>query len=158
MSPVQPGVDNRVQGGDHEAPWGTKEGRAAYWEYEEVNVEGLDKEGILKWCGIKRKERDGIAYYDYFSDGSFLRVDCCKLDMNFYFKYAVPKLVDVKIVWHRVMLDGSETKTVVDISQIYPDSPKTEPYVRWFHGEHSNPAEAFGEALLKLIGGKHATH
>jgi len=82
-----------------------------------------DKKLILEWCGLKPPDDEsGFGF-----EG--------RLDMNFYFKYAVPKLL-----WK---IGG--TMTLIDFLQ------------KWIYDAYTSgkdPAEAFGEALLKLIKGE----
>jgi len=108
-----------------------------------------DKKLILEWCGF---------VYDHWGDDLFLvypdkesvNAEEPELDMNFYFKYAVPKLhtldnfhvlnyqyigfaQDVKLLrhgWSIIFRQGDD-----------------------YYASGDDPAEAFGEALLKLIKG-----
>ncbi len=88
----------------------------------------MDKEEILKWCGLENKpEWQTVDRPDHY-----FQLDLWEPDMNFYFKYAAPKLrehlkdeylgfSDFLIIWIGDVLDGKD------------------------------PTEAFGECLEKLI-------
>jgi len=103
-----------------------------------------EKKLILEWCGFKlsyyclKGERQGLAlHYSEYPDGTQLRNGIPPLDLNFYFKYVVPKLKYLSLHYdsklkYLVCLDGGEDVGV-----------STE--------DDKCPAEAFGQALLKLI-------
>jgi len=97
-----------------------------------------DKKLILEWCGVIFDKDflhwrcpDGIRYSLYPPDKPI------EPDMSFYFKYAVPKLkfpyisfqMGESSIWHQ--LENGD----VEVATAYSE----------------DPAEAFGQALLKLI-------
>ena len=104
----------------------------------------MNKEKILKWCGweILRagytdyEEKDApVSYHPIlkyvYSDGGSAQINHYPdLDMNFYFKYAQPKM---RKEWHYTGWYGFMENWIADI----------------FEG--GEPAEAFGEALSKVI-------
>ncbi len=97
-----------------------------------------DKDKILEWCGFTYetkaihdtscgKEFEGVDWTKhYWVMGNIRLEEYVQLDLNFYFKYAYP---------------------------LIPDKDKFRFLLRWItevdNGE--DPAEAFGQALLKLI-------
>lgn len=99
---------------------------------------GEDKKLILEWCGwhTKKHSRGWLMWYS--PTERFMGNEEPFLDLNFYFKYAVPK-------------------AVARIAHIFKISIQSayEISFRWWLEEllkdPEDPAEAFGQALLKLI-------
>ncbi len=105
-----------------------------------TKVTGEDKKLILEFCGIKYESYDspmcpnvGGAWVD--SSGKYANSMDPTLDPNFYFKYAVPKLEVLSILYQPPM----------DISVMVASKSGR------FVAEDKDPAEAFGQALLKVI-------
>ncbi len=100
----------------------------------------MDKEKILKWCGFRRElfPSPGMGHWwvQRGNEKGVLLGEHPVLDMNFYFKYAVPKLSGasmshangLRFMW---MLEyGADNRT---------------------EGLDKDPTEAFGKALEQLI-------
>jgi len=94
----------------------------------------MDKEKILKWCGFTK---DGVSWR-FPVEGSFCIVTP-DLDMNFYLKYAEPKL-------DRYRLENDWSKIEKHFAFVEVDN-------KYGQAWGNDPALAFGEALTKLIEG-----
>ncbi|KKM15173.1 hypothetical protein LCGC14_1698760 [marine sediment metagenome] len=97
---------------------------------EEMDNE--DKKLIFKFSGFKPHFREPNGWVH--EDGSFIADfgDC--FNIAFYFKYAVPKVLE--------FFNGSKYKVDILFLQVWINS--------WLYYD-KDPAEAFGQALLKLI-------
>ena len=101
-----------------------------------------DTKLIVKWCGVDSMWYLASAWV-HQSNGNLIQDDYVTirelgfsdLDMNFYFKYAVPKLVK----WIMGNNPDGEVSVIVYTEE------------NFFKGLDKDPAEAFGLALLKLI-------
>jgi len=103
-----------------------------------------DRRLILEFCGFKVSSFKDLVWgcdipYHSTPDGG-TDIGYPVLDLNFYFKYAVPKLKRIRIIWRKedidyiVTLDGENGWQVTEASY--------------------TPALAFGKALLQLIKAK----
>ena len=98
----------------------------------------MDKVKIREWCGFELKTPSdyGLPYSEWwqYPDGSQYSVPP-DLDMNFYTKYVMPKLQDMMT---KIEYDGFIHRWTNNYWGLVPIK---------------DPAEAFGEALEKLIDG-----
>lgn len=106
-----------------------------------------DKKLILEWCGFKFdgtywKAPDGLYWLSigFTRDGIWFSRTPPNLDLNFYFKYAVPKLGYAEVTYKYYLSGMTYYAKVGDA--IFRDAYNKD-----------DPAEAFGQALLKLIKG-----
>jgi len=101
-----------------------------------------DKKLIYEFCGGKKIERF-VAKLDGWRFGDIVYTIISDPDLNFYFKYAVPKLIYCSLTKMERAYNGnywiSEVRIEEGGKRYYGDSI----------GE--KPDEAFGQALLKLI-------
>jgi len=107
-------------------------------------MKAKDKIKILEWCGWKsamdlysfvKEAKDFDVEFWYSLDEPNEPQPSPDLDMNFYFKYVVPKLSSADMCF----ANGARFLWILE----YGD--RAEAF-------SLDPAEAFGEALLKLIG------
>lgn len=92
-----------------------------------------DKKLIFEWLG----RNDGGLYWQFENGGDWILGDAVVLDLNFYFKYAVPKVIENGEVF--VLSTNHHTNVTLFIG----DKEGT--------ANSKDPTEAFGQALLKLI-------
>ncbi len=101
-----------------------------------------DKKLILEWCGLEKQymvgKFQGWKYPELPPAGNGMCYGAPEpiLDMNFYFKYAVPKLSGASMSY----ANGARFLWILE----YGADNRTESF-------SLDPAEAFGAALLKLI-------
>ena len=97
-----------------------------------------DKKLILEWCGFKILGMGSLGrLLYYYPKSSGVHSDYAPdLDINFYFKYTVPKLEEYGIKQN--IGSAEHCAWVRRDGNLYGD-------------EAPDPAEAFGQALLKLI-------
>ena len=94
-----------------------------------------DRKIILEWCGFQLWQPiEGGAYDILFPDGGLCLGRLLDLDLNFYFKYAVPKIGQII---------GTPAQLIL-----------LKDWVVDFIFDVEDPADAFGEALLQLIKAK----
>ena len=99
---------------------------------------------ILEWCGWLVDRGNGVHYYQqrkkWRTPDDIWQLKEPALDINFYFKYVVPKLRYISLHYdsklnYLVCLDGGENTGLST-------------------AEGEDPAEAFGQALIQLIKGE----
>jgi len=97
----------------------------------------MDKEKILKWCGFLMTTK-GLLYGDaqVIEDDGHVATRYPDIDISFFFQYAVPKLRYASIQFHGMTY----------VADVCAD------FAHHFVWSANDPAEAFGEALEKLIG------
>lgn len=99
----------------------------------------MDK--ILKWCGFRQRSDEGWVDPEGFGTG-WAKHPPPRLDMNFLFKYVVPKLESKTLMMETY--DGGYDFCILSENQSGG----------LWNGNAKDPVEAWKEALLKLIESK----
>ena len=114
----------------------------------------MDK--ILEFCGFKKiNYRKPVCNHEprchYYKDpsGGYLGTILPILNMNFFFKYVVPKL-EMPVI---LSIGGGETEVI--FPSYFPDegTPEQDDMSPPLSVKNEDPNEAWQEALLKLIEG-----
>ena len=103
---------------------------------KEEDMTDEDKKLILEWCGFYQLEGLWTIY-----DEDVLLPPDPDLDLNVYFKYAVPKLRYASLQ-HSDQYQGAISAYYAQVSIQFGNN---------YASADDDPAEAFGQALLKLI-------